>query len=45
MVRVKMSDKEVVYIFRTNPGLRHTNYDPAATVEQEPLVGHFDKNG
>ena len=39
-----MSDKEVVYIFRTNSGLRQTNYDPAATVKQEPLAGPFDKN-
>jgi hypothetical protein len=29
-----MSEKEVVYVFRTNSSLRQANYDPAATVKQ-----------
>jgi hypothetical protein len=45
MIRVKMSEKEAVYVFRTKSSLRQANYDAAAAVKQEPLAGHFDKNG
>ena len=45
MVRVKMSEKEAVYLFRIDLNLRQANYDTAATVKQQPLAGHFDKNG
>lgn len=45
MVRVKMSEKEAVYLFRIDLNLRQANYDPPATVKQQPLAGYFDKNG
>jgi len=34
MVGVKMSEKETVYVFWINSGLRQANYDTAAAVEQ-----------
>ena len=40
-----MSEKEAVYLFRIDLNLRQANYDTAATVKQQPLAGHFDKNG
>ena len=40
-----MSEKETVYVFRTNPGLCQTNYAAATAVEQEFLASHLDKNG
>jgi hypothetical protein len=45
MVGVKMSEKETVYVFRINSNLRKANYDTPATVKQQPLARHFDKNG
>src|SRR5947208_1628528 len=45
MVRVKMSEKEVVYLFRTNSSLSQANYDTAATVKQQLLAIYFDENG
>ena len=40
-----MSEKETVYVFRTNSSLRQANYDTAAAIKQEPLASNFDKNG
>jgi hypothetical protein len=45
MVGVKVREKETVYIFRTNSSLRQANYPTAATVKQQLLACHFDKNG
>lgn len=55
MVRVKMSEKETVYLSRANSSpsrdgfavanLGQANYDIAAAVKQQLLAGHFDKNG
>ena len=55
MVGVKMSEKETVYLFRANSSppqdgfavanLGQANYNTAATVKQQLLAGHFDKNG
>jgi hypothetical protein len=45
MIRVKMREKESVYVFRIDFSLRQANYDSAATIKQQSLVGHFDKNG
>ena len=40
-----MSEKETVDAFRANSSLRQANYNTPATVKQQPLAGHFDKNG
>jgi hypothetical protein len=40
-----MSEKETVDAFRANSSLRQANYNPPATVKQQPLAGPFDKNG
>jgi hypothetical protein len=55
MVGVKMSEKEAVYVFRTNSSpprdgfavanLRQANYNTAAAVKQQLLICHFDKDG
>jgi hypothetical protein len=45
MVGVKMSEKEGVYLFRANSSLRQVNYHTAATVKEQLLARHFDKNG
>jgi hypothetical protein len=45
MVGMKMSEKETVNLFRINSSLRQANYDTAATIKQQLLAGHFDKNG
>jgi hypothetical protein len=39
-----MREKESVYVFRIDFSLRQANYDPAATIKQQSLVGHLDKN-
>jgi hypothetical protein len=44
MVGMKMREKETVYLPGANSGLRQANYNTAATVKQEPVAGHFDKN-
>jgi hypothetical protein len=45
MVRVKMSEKQGVYLFRIDANPRQANYHTPATVKQQPLAGHFYKNG
>ncbi len=45
VVGVKMREKETVYLFRANSSLSQANYDTAATIKQQLLAGHFDKNG
>jgi hypothetical protein len=43
--RSEDGEKEAVYVFRINSGLRQANDGTAAAVKQQPLTGHFDKNG
>jgi hypothetical protein len=45
MVGVEMSEKKTVYVVRIDFRLRQANYGTAAAIKQEPLTGHFDKNG
>jgi hypothetical protein len=45
MIGVKMGEKKAVYVFRIDSSLRKANYDTPAAIKQEPLAGHFDKNG
>jgi hypothetical protein len=44
MIGVKMSEKQTVDIFWVNVSLGQTNYDTAATIEQQLLSRYFDKN-
>jgi len=45
MVRVKMSEKEAVDLFRIDVNLGQANYNTPATVKQQPFAGYFNKNG
>ena len=40
-----MSEKEIVYVFRTDSSLRQANYRTAAAVKQQPHAAYFDENG
>jgi hypothetical protein len=42
MVRVKVSEKEAVYVFCANSSLFQPNYHTATTVKQQLLARHFD---
>jgi hypothetical protein len=44
MVRVKVSEKEAVYVFCANSSLLQPNYHTATTVKQQLLARHFDQN-
>jgi hypothetical protein len=38
-----MREKESVYLFRIDFSLRQANYDSAATIKQQSLVGHWTR--